>query len=191
MAVNKVIYDGNTLIDLTEDTVDAAHVLYGCTFHDASGIITDGSCTFDADTSDAIATTADILEDKTAYARGSLLVGEMTNNGAVSGIISTYDDVYSVPEGYHDGIGTVEIDSTELAKLIPDNIKAGIAILGVLGEYTGGGGETVQSKTATPTFSTQIITPDVGFDYLSGVTVNPIPYVYEINAAGGYTATIG
>ena len=191
MAVNKVIYDGNTLIDLTADTADADHVITGYTFHDASGAIVSGNCVFDSDTSDATATTADILAGATAYARGSLLTGDMTNNGAVSGIISTYDDVYTVPEGYHDGLGTVQIDPTEQAKIISGNIKAGIAILGVLGDYTGGGGETVQAKTATPTFSTQIITPDVGFDYLSGVTVNPIPYVYEINSAGGYTATIG
>lgn len=34
---NKVVYGGNTLIDLTEDTVDAAHLLAGYTAHDATG----------------------------------------------------------------------------------------------------------------------------------------------------------
>lgn len=37
MAVNKVIYDGNTLIDLTSDTVSANDVLAGTTFHLPSG----------------------------------------------------------------------------------------------------------------------------------------------------------
>ena len=37
MAYNKVIYGGNTLIDLTEDTVTAAKILSGYTAHDKSG----------------------------------------------------------------------------------------------------------------------------------------------------------
>jgi len=35
--INKVEYGGNTLIDLTSDTVDAAHLAYGYTAHAASG----------------------------------------------------------------------------------------------------------------------------------------------------------
>lgn len=191
MAVNKVIYDGNTLIDLTLDSVDTAHVLDGYVFHDASGAQLTGSCLFDADTSDATASAADILSGATAYAAGSLLTGNMTDNGAVSGQISTVAGSYTIPEGYHDGLGTVEIDPTEQAKIISGNIKAGIAILGVIGDYVGGGGETVQSKTVVSSFTTQTVTPDVGFDYLSGVTVDPMPYTYVLNAAGGYTAIIG
>ena len=37
MAVNKVIYGNNTLIDLTSDTVDASKILSGYTAHDKSG----------------------------------------------------------------------------------------------------------------------------------------------------------
>ena len=37
MAVNKVVYGNNTLIDLTSDTVDASKVLSGYTTHDKSG----------------------------------------------------------------------------------------------------------------------------------------------------------
>ena len=37
MAYNKVIYGGNTLIDLTEDTVTADKILTGYTAHDKSG----------------------------------------------------------------------------------------------------------------------------------------------------------
>ena len=38
MAINKVIYGGNTLIDLTGDTVTAADVQRGVTFHLPSGV---------------------------------------------------------------------------------------------------------------------------------------------------------
>ena len=34
---NKVIYGGNVLIDLTSDTVDTDHLLYGYTAHAKSG----------------------------------------------------------------------------------------------------------------------------------------------------------
>ena len=37
MAVNKVIYDGDTLIDLSGDTVTAAQLLTGVTAHDKAG----------------------------------------------------------------------------------------------------------------------------------------------------------
>jgi len=37
----------------------------------------------------------------------------MPNRGAVNGVISTKAGTYTVPQGYHDGSGTVEIDSTE------------------------------------------------------------------------------
>lgn len=40
---NKVVYDGTTLIDLTSDTVTAADVLSGVTFHLASGVQATGT----------------------------------------------------------------------------------------------------------------------------------------------------
>ena len=37
MAINKVVYGTTVLVDLTSDTVDAAHLAKGCTAHDAGG----------------------------------------------------------------------------------------------------------------------------------------------------------
>ena len=45
MAVNKVIYDGNTLIDLTSDTATEDMVMSGATFHLANGTIGIGTLT--------------------------------------------------------------------------------------------------------------------------------------------------
>lgn len=187
---NKVVLNnGTVLIDLTADTVAAQYLLSGYTAHDKSGASITGSCTYDADTSDATALASEILSTKTAYVNGVKVTGSMPNNGAVD---VELDDLtaYAVPQGYHDGSGTVSIDSTEQAKIIPGNIKEGVEILGVTGTYTG---EDVkaQSKTATPTFSQQTILPDTGYDYLSQVTVNAISVDYTENAAGGYTVTIG
>ena len=129
MGVSKVIYGGNTLIDLTADTVEASKLLSGFTAHGADGEAIEGSCTFDADTKDATAAAAEILTGKTAYKNGSKVTGTMKNNGAVTGKITTKAGQYTVPQGYHDGSGKVAIDSTEQAKLIPENIRDGVTIL--------------------------------------------------------------
>ena len=190
MAINKVIYAGNTLIDLTADSVTASDVLSGVTFHLPSGEAETGSCTYDSDTSLDDAVVAEVLAGKTFHARGAGLTGTMPNNGAVSGTISTKNDSYTVPQGYHDGSGSVGISSAEKSKIIAGNIKNGITILGITGTY-GGESVNVQAKTATPTSAQQVIVPDTGYDYLSQVTVNAIPYTETLNSAGGYTATIG
>ena len=62
--------------------------------------------------------------------------GTMTNRGAVTGTISTKDGEYTVPAGYHNGSGTVSISSTEQAKIIADNIKSGVTLLGQAGNLT-------------------------------------------------------
>ena len=115
----------------------------------------------------------------------------MRNNGAVAGTISTVAGTYTVPQGYHDGSGTVSIVSTEQAKLIATNIREGVTILGVTGTMSGSEDEVPQSKTVTPTFSSQQILPDTGYTCLSQVTVNAIPVAYADNSAGGVTVTIG
>lgn len=188
--INKVVYGGNTLIDLTGDTVAVGTLLSGVTAHDASGAIITGTCDYDANTSDATAVVAEVLDTKTFYKNGSKLTGTMPNRGAVAGTISTVAGEYTIQQGYHDGSGKVAIDSTEQAKIIASNIKDGVSILGVTGTYTGEG-VTAQAKSVTPSTAQQVVLPDSGYDYLSQVTVAAIPYSEALNAAGGYTATIG
>jgi len=188
--VNKLVWFGETKFDTSADTITADKLLEGFTAHDKSGAPITGTCTFDSDTSEDTAAVAEILAGKTAHARGAQLTGTMPNRGAVIGTISTKADSYTIPQGYHDGSGAVSIDATEQSKLVANNIKAGIEILGVTGSYTGEG-VSAQSKTATPSNVAQVIVPDANYDYLSQVTVNAIPYTETDNAAGGITVTIG
>lgn len=191
MAINKVVYGGNTLIDLTGDTVTADKILTGFTAHGKDGEAITGACTFDVDSNDATAAVAEILIGKTAYARGSKLTGTMKNNGAVTGTIATKAGTYTIPQGYHDGSGTVSIDSTEQAKIVANNIREGVTILGITGTMSGSEGVKAQAKTVTPSSAAQTILPDDGYTHLSQVTVNAIPYVESDNSAGGKTVTIG
>lgn len=191
MGISKVIYGGQTLIDLTGDTVKADKLLKGYTAHGADGEKVTGGCTYDADTTDATATETEILSGEIAYVRGTKVTGKMKNNGAVSGTISSKDSPYTVPQGYHDGSGKVQISDAEKAKLIPANIREGVTVLGVTGTMSGKEGEKAQEKTVTPTSSAQTVVPDSGYTCLSSVKVNAIPYVESDNSAGGKTVTIG
>ena len=189
---NKVVLaSGEVLIDLTGDTVDAAHVLDGFTFHDKSGAPVTGTCTYDSDTSDDTAAVGEILSGKTAHARGALLTGTMPNNGAQMGNISTKEQEVIIAQGYHDGSGKVSILADEQAKLIPSNIREGITILGVEGTMSGSESVVAQARTVTPKFTQQVISPEDGYTHLSQVTVQPITVSYSDNSAGGKTVTIG
>ena len=188
--INKLVVGNEVKFDLTGDTVAPNTLLTGTTAHDKSGVQITGTCSYDSDTSDATVAVAEILKDKTAYARGAKIVGTMPNNGAKNYTISNLND-QTIAMGFYDGSGKISFDSTEKAKIIPANIKNGVNILGVLGTMTGLESITVQSKTITPTFTAQTILPDEGYDYLSQVVVSAIPMTESENTAGGLTLTIG
>lgn len=190
---NKIIYAGKTLIDLTADTIVPEKLLVGYTAHDASGAIIEGACSFDADTQDATAADSEILSGKTAYVKGVKKTGTMKNNGAVAGVISAKDEEYTVPQGYHDGSGKVKIADVEQQKLIAENIREGVTVLGVTGSMTGTEDAVAETKEVTPSTQEQVILPDAdaGYNYIAQVTVKPIPYTEVANEAGGMTVTIG
>lgn len=84
------------------------------------------------------------------------------NNGGVSATVKE-GETYQIPEGYHNGSGTV----------------SGVA---------GGGNYELQSKTVTPTKQQQSVTPDAGKFGLSDVLVNAIPENYQDVASVTATA---
>lgn len=153
MGVSKINYGPRTVMDLSKDTVTASKLLKGVTAHDKNGDQITG--TYEAgtsgggtDTSDATAVASNILEEKTAYIASGKITGTMTNRGATAGTISKKTGAYIIPEGYHNGDGSVTIAEAERDKIIPSNIKSGISILGVSGTYTGDGtGGTEVDKT--------------------------------------------
>lgn len=189
--VNKFVYFGETKFDISADTVTPDKLLKNYTAHDKSGAPITGNCTFDSDTTDATIAVAEMLSGKTAYARGTKLTGTMPNVGSQVAEISTATGSITISQGYHDGSGKVKISEEEQAKLIPANIRENVTILGVVGTMSGTEDATPQAKEVTPSNAVQTILPDVGYNYLSQVTIKAIPYSESDNAAGGVTIVIG
>lgn len=189
--VNKVIVGGETKLDLTGDTVVPEKLAQGYKAHDKSGAPIVGTNTFDADTSDATATAAEILDGKTAYVAGNKVVGTMPNKGTVNGEIAAKAEQFTIPAGFHDGSGKVGISATAQEAIVAGNIKQGVTILGIVGTYGGEAVKAQANKNVTPTFAAQEILPDSGYDYLAKVTVAKIPVTETDNAAGGITVTVG
>lgn len=190
--INKVVIGGEAKLDLTGDTVTPATLAKGATAHDKSGAPITGTSTKDVDSSGVTAQPAEVLNGKTYAAQGEVKTGTMPNQGAKTLNITSKTAV-TIPQGYHDGSGKAQIDATEAAKIIANNIRQGITILGVAGSMSGTEGAKAQAKTATPSFSEQVISPDTtgGYNYLSQVTVKAIPVTYVDNEQGGQTVTVG
>ena len=95
-----------------------------------------------------LGTSTDLLDDLATEISG------IENQGAVTATVQE-GDTYTIPEGYHNGSGTV----------------SGVS---------GGGNYTLQSKgPITPTKSAQSIAPDNGYYGLSGVSIAAIPEAYQ------------
>ena len=187
---NKIVLgDGTVLMDLTMDDVKPEHVQNGIKFHDKTGAEKTGTSTKTVDASGVTAEPAEVLAGETFGRGNEVATGTMPNNSG-NDVLVTNKSGTAIPRGYYDGSGTAKISDEDAVKLVPANIKEGVTILGVTGEF-GADDISAQSKEVTPTFADQQVSPDVGYTFLSGVLVRAIPVLYTDNNAGGQTVTIG
>lgn len=184
-----VLRTGEVLLDLTQDDVIPENVAKGIKFHDKSGASKVGTNTKTVDASEATATAAEVLDGKTFGKGDAMQTGTMPDNSGSDVLITTVGGT-TIPRGFTDGGSKARLSDEELAKLIPGNIKEGVTLLGIPGEY-GSDDVSSQHKEVTPTFEDQEVQPDAGVAFLSGVKVKAIPVSYSDNSAGGKTVTIG
>ena len=191
--VNKVIFGGETLIDISSDTVAANKILTGFTAHDRTGAPITGECSYDADTSDATASSDDILTGADAYVNGVKVSGSMTNRGEVHYTLSARDSEVSIPQGYHDGSGGIGLASADKTALVPGNVRQGVTVLGIEGTMSNMEGVKATSTSITPYTTAQTIVPtDLGdYNSITQINVSAIAKTEVDNPAGGKTVTIG
>ena len=97
------------------------------------------------DTSDATATTLDILSGKTAYVDGKKITGVIPIVAGKTITPSSFGNLAINGGEYASGSILISGDSD----LIGSNIKKGVSIFGVLGSYEGEGGIDTSDATAT------------------------------------------
>jgi hypothetical protein len=93
----------------------------------------------------------------------------------------TINSQYFIPSEEKNAITHVTVNpvtSTIDDKIIPENIKEGVVILGTTGTFNGGL-SNLQSKTITPSLSSYNVTADTGYDALSTVVVESVPLATE------------
>lgn len=222
---NKVVVNGETILDLTQDTVTSDKMVSGVTAHDKSGKQITGSMEevdhfdlgggipFAVGRSFAFpslsvgsaggliggyvnqgvkynvlvvksffgdATSGDVLKGKLySSANGLSTIGTMPNNGAAAIQLSDLT-AKSVTAGYYSG-GTAKVADAEAAKIIPENIKKGVTILGVEGTMEEGGPYNIAATTNSDGTQNLAITDAAGGGSGSGgrppvsltITVDP------------------
>lgn len=87
-----------------------------------------------------------------------------------------------------DEVVVAAVDYTIDANIIAENIKSGVTILGVTGNYSGGG-SNYQQKTIEPNFSNGnvVVNADNGYDALSQVTIQKDVDLIPQNIKNGIT----
>lgn len=123
---------------------------------------------------------------------GKIVEGQMPNFGSEDVTITKRDDYIDIPKGYHDGYGHVEISGEERAKIVPQNIRMGVEILGVKGsnykpiepvEWYDGPYEVTPSLQETILATNNKMMDD-------DVCVHEIPVYRVSNPSGGTTVII-
>ena len=177
MAVSKVAYNGSTLIDLTQDTAVESDVASGKYFHKADGTRVQGTASHSVNLQNKTVNLGSAAPAQTSADEGYDGLGTVSFNtsnidgtkirtgSSVCGVAGSYDGI--IPAGNKDidttsqvgvsAYATARISATERAKIIAGNIKSGVTILGVTGNYSG----------TTPTFAracTVTITLDNSLD---------------------------
>lgn len=185
MAVNKIIYGGQTLIDLTADTIDKSAVFAPYTFHDRSGEeqtgeaklpgaainYNDGNLYFSNDLY-----AVDIID-------GDLVLDENTGVRLQEKVVSPLEVIqYIGPDAGYDALSLVTVNpietqtkrATSNGTVTPDPGKYLTSV-----EVAVPSSEPrLQTKSTAPSETAQDVIADAGYDGLSKVSISAISKTY-------------
>lgn len=156
-----------------DSNLKAENIKSGVTIFGISGSYTAST---GLDTSDATASAADILSNKTAYVNGSKITGTMANNGQTGGTITSQGGTYTIPAGYTTG-GTVTANISSGSTTVSGSTSASSATI------TTGNGTLTLTKSVS-------ITPNVTAGYISAGTQGSVNISLTASVTTKAAATI-
>lgn len=110
-------------------------------------------------------------EDRSTYAPAILAISTQVNlqQKTLEPNFSNGDVTVQADNGY-DGLSSIVIEKDDT--LVSSNIKDGVTVHGIVGNYSGS--SVYQQKTVSPDFSggDVVVTPDSGYDAMTQVTIN-------------------
>ena len=184
MAVNKVVYGRTVLVDLTEDTVTPQTILLGNRAHGADGQVVNGTLTgsetgilvkipgLSATYASSTSVTVNISGRTSIYRdiTAEQIIVEFTHLGLYgSGLVFGGVIDADVTMSYNASTGVITLTTSSTAFNSSYTCKVNVYITEQPPEIP----KTAQTKTASPSTTTQIVIPDSGCE-LTSVEVEPV-----------------
>lgn len=176
-------YGKVSITAVSQTNLSAANIKYGTTVTVKGGNSNIYSVS-GAFTSDGTISASDVLYNKIGYSQGEQIVGTMTNNGTLSGTISTQDGTYIIPAGYTSG-GTITATFATTSVSTPDSTKNSTSKVVTRADASWGTGYITTGQIDAATFAaaaTSGVTYIDLSDGLDSLNNNIIPEI----PSGGY-----